>query len=112
MDKEGFAVVNAFKRLEYLLWNGVHIYTDHRNLSYILDPEACVSSVGKTTAQRLDQWTAVLGQYNYIRCMDTKTGGKVPRPLGDGAWHQAGRSAPLRLFLGRREWAVEGRLPR
>ena len=65
VDKEGFAVVSTFKRLEYLLWNGVHIYTDHRNLAYIFYPEACVWSVAKTTAQRLDQWKAVLGQYDY-----------------------------------------------
>ena len=64
-DKEGFSIANAFKRLEYLLWNGVHIYTDYRNLGYIFDPEAWVSSVAKTTAQRLDQWKAVLGQYDY-----------------------------------------------
>ena len=63
-DKEGFAMVNTFKRLEYLSWNGVHIYTDYRNLGYIFDPEAWVSSVAKTTAQRLDQWKAVLGQYD------------------------------------------------
>ena len=42
VDKYGFAMVSTFKRLEYLFWVGVHIYTDHRNLSYIFDPEACV----------------------------------------------------------------------
>ena len=53
VNKEGFAMVSTFKRLEYLLWNnGVHIYTDHRNLSYIFDPEVCVSSVARTTMQR------------------------------------------------------------
>ena len=67
VDKEGFAMVSTFKRLEYLLWNGVHIHTDHRNLVNIFDPDAFVSSVAKTTAQRLDQWkaVAVLGQYDY-----------------------------------------------
>ena len=64
MDKEGFAMVSNFKRLEYLLWNDVHIYTDHRNLVYIFVPDACVSSVVKTTAQRLDQLKAVLGQHD------------------------------------------------
>ena len=64
VDKEGFAMVSTFKRLEYLLRNGVHIYTDHRNLVYIFDPEACVWSGAKTTAQRLDQWKAVLWQYD------------------------------------------------
>jgi len=65
IDKECFAIVSTFRRLEYLLWNGVRIHTDHRNLAYIFNPEACVSSVAKTTAQRLDQWKAVLGQYDY-----------------------------------------------
>ena len=46
------------------MWNGVQIYTDRRNLAYIFDLETCVSSVAKTTAQRLDQWKAVLGQYD------------------------------------------------
>lgn len=65
VDKEGFAIVSTFLRLEYLLWGGVHIHTDHRNLAYIFNPEACVSSVPKTTAQRLENWKAVLGQYDY-----------------------------------------------
>jgi len=42
IDKEGFAIVSTFRRLEHFLWNGVHIFTDHRNLAYIFDPEACV----------------------------------------------------------------------
>ena len=40
MDKEGFAVANTFRGVEYLVPNGVHVYTDHRNLAYIVDPEA------------------------------------------------------------------------
>lgn len=48
VDKEGYAIISTFRRLEYLLWSGVHIHTDHRNLAYIFDPEACVSSVPKT----------------------------------------------------------------
>ena len=45
IDKEGFAIVSTFRRLELFLWNGVHIFTDHRNLAYIFDPEACVTYV-------------------------------------------------------------------
>ena len=30
IDKEGFAIVSTFRRLEHFLWNGVHIFTDHR----------------------------------------------------------------------------------
>ena len=62
VDKEGFAIVNTFRRLEYLLWGGVHIFTDHRNLTYIFNPEACVGSVTKAMAQRLETWKAGLGQ--------------------------------------------------
>ena len=65
---QGFAIVTTLKRLDYSLWNGVHIYTDNSNLAYIFDPEACVSSVAKTTTPRLDQWKAVLGQYCYTSC--------------------------------------------
>ena len=55
VDQEGFAMVNTFKRLQYLLWHGAHICTDRRNLAHIFDSEACASSVAKTTAQRLGQ---------------------------------------------------------
>ena len=65
VDKEGFAIVNTFRRLEYLLWGGVHIFTDHRNRTYIFNPEACVTSVTEAMAQRLENWKAVLGQYRY-----------------------------------------------
>ena len=33
VDKEGFAIVSMFRRLKYLLWGGVCIHTDHRNLA-------------------------------------------------------------------------------
>ena len=58
MDKEDFAAMSTVKRLEYRLGNGVHI------LAYIFDPAACVSSVAKTMAQRLDQRKPALGQYD------------------------------------------------
>ena len=65
VDKEGFAIVNTFRRLEYLLWGGVRIFTDHRNLKYIFNPEECVTTVTKAMAQRLENWKGVLGQYRY-----------------------------------------------
>ena len=40
-------------------------YTDHRNLACIFEPEACISSVPKTGAQRLENWKIVLAQYDY-----------------------------------------------
>ena len=43
----------------------MRIYTDHRNLAYIFEPEACVSSLPKTAAQRLENWKMRLAQYDY-----------------------------------------------
>ena len=53
VGKEGFTIVSTFRRLEYLLWGRVRIYTDQRNLVYISKPAANVSSVPKTATQRL-----------------------------------------------------------
>ncbi|CAN0089669.1 unnamed protein product [Sphacelaria rigidula] len=64
IDKKGFAIVSTFRRLEHLSWNGVHIFTDHRNLAYIFNPEACVTSVSKVMAQRLEGWKG----YRYTIC--------------------------------------------
>ena len=65
MHKGMLGIVSTFRRLEYLLWGGVRIYTDHRNLAYIFKPEACVSSVPKTAAQRLVNWEMVLVQHDF-----------------------------------------------
>ena len=65
MDKEGFAIVSTFCRLEYLSWGGVRIYTDHSNLAYIFKPEACVLSVPKIAAQQSENRELVLAQYDY-----------------------------------------------
>ena len=43
----------------------VGVYTDHRNLTCISEPEAYISSVPKTAAQRLESWKIVLAQYDY-----------------------------------------------
>ena len=65
VDKEAFAVVSTFKRLDYLLWNGVDIFCDHRNLAYIFHPGATGKSPSKAAAQRLQGWGAYIGQFRY-----------------------------------------------
>ena len=65
VDKEGYAIVATFQRLEYLLWQGVHIFCDHRNLAYIFNPEACRGAVPKAASQRLEHWRTFLGQYRF-----------------------------------------------
>ena len=47
VDKEGFVIVSTFRRLEHLLWGGVRIYTDHRNLAYVFESGTWVFVGGK-----------------------------------------------------------------
>ena len=51
MDMEGFAIVSTLKRLPYLLWGGVTIHGDQRNLAYIFGANGAPTS--KAAAQRL-----------------------------------------------------------
>ena len=51
VDKGSFAIVNTFKRLPYLLWGGVAIHCDHRNLAYIFGSNGPPTS--KAVAQHL-----------------------------------------------------------
>lgn len=57
-------MVATFRHLEYLVWEGVDIYCDHRNLAYIFSPEVCVTNLSKAT-QRLLHWRTYLGQFLY-----------------------------------------------
>ena len=36
LPPRGRRASSRFRRLEHFLWNGVHFFTDHRNLAYIL----------------------------------------------------------------------------
>jgi hypothetical protein len=64
-DKEAWAIVVAYRRLEYLLWGSVYIFTDHRNLAYVFSPSEAVTTISKTTSSRLARWAVLLGQNAY-----------------------------------------------
>ena len=65
LDKEAFAIVETFRRLEWLLWSGPVICTDHRNLIYIFNPQTAGSKLSKATSQRLLNWATYLGIFQY-----------------------------------------------
>ena len=46
--KDGHAIVGTHRTLEYLLWGGVTMVTDYRNIANIFHPEAYVTSVSKS----------------------------------------------------------------
>ena len=65
VDKEAFAIVSTCRRMEYLLWDGFVVYCDHRNLAYLFHPGATGVPPSKIATQRLQGWSAYLGQFRY-----------------------------------------------
>lgn len=49
----------TFQHLDSLLWWGVQLFGDHRNLVFIFEPEACRGVV------RLEHWRTYLGQFKF-----------------------------------------------
>lgn len=64
LDREALAIVETFRRLEWLLWSGP-VFTDHRNLIYIFNPQTAVSKLSKAASQRLLNWATFLGKNQY-----------------------------------------------
>lgn len=44
---------------------GFHIFTDHRNLEYIMDPGSRETALSKPTADRLERWAVSLRSFQY-----------------------------------------------
>eukprot|EP00736_Rhodelphis_marinus_P010817 Rmarinus@m.15248 len=65
-DKEAYAVVAACCKLDYYLLRdgGFEIYTDHRNLTYILGDKG-KSPVSRCVADRLERWAVKLRVFEY-----------------------------------------------
>ncbi|KMS64846.1 hypothetical protein BVRB_042070, partial [Beta vulgaris subsp. vulgaris] len=59
IEKEAFPIMEATIRLKHFLLRdkGFTIFTDHRNLVYIFDPERRAVNEAKHTSDRLERWT-------------------------------------------------------
>ena len=66
VDKEPFAILSAFQRVPYLLWDGSDIFRGHRNLAYIFRPQPCGVTLSKAVSQRLAGWRACMSQFHYV----------------------------------------------
>ncbi len=68
IEKEAFALVESVKRTDYMLHRprGFHLFTDHKNLRYIFNPDSVISKVPKYTADKLQRWSMLLIGYNYM----------------------------------------------
>ncbi|KAE9282551.1 hypothetical protein PR003_g27380 [Phytophthora rubi] len=68
IEKEAFAIVEATRRLEYLLLRpaGFRLYTDHRNLVYIFNPYATDGAMARYRADKLQRWALSLMSFKYV----------------------------------------------
>jgi transposase InsO family protein len=68
IEKEAFAIVEATRRLEYLLLRpgGFRLYTDHRNLVYIFAPHGENSTMARYQADKLQRWAMSLMSFKYV----------------------------------------------
>lgn len=66
-EKEAFAVVQTFRRLNYLLGCSDHvtIFTDHRNLLFTFHPTAVEPSLGRHKVLKVIRWALYLSAFSY-----------------------------------------------
>ena len=66
-EREAFAVVQAFKKLDYLLTcdSTTRIFTDHRNLLFTFNPIAMEPSLGRHKVLKVIRWALFLSGFNY-----------------------------------------------
>ena len=66
-EKEGFAIVEAMCRLDYLITGRtVSIFTDHANLVYLFDPYGKNPGISRHTASKLMRWAIKLSAFRYV----------------------------------------------
>lgn len=66
-EKEGFAIVEAMCRLDYLTCGRcVSIFTDHANLIYMYDPYGRNPGMSRHTASKLMRWALKLSAFRYV----------------------------------------------
>ena len=66
-EKEGFAIVEAMCRIDYLVMGReVSIYTDHANLVHMYDPLGRNPGMPRHTASKLMRWAIKLSAFRYV----------------------------------------------
>ena len=66
-EREAFAVVQAFRKLDYMLSCDVttRVFTDHRNLLFAFNPAAIVPSLGRHKVLKVVRWALYLSAFTY-----------------------------------------------
>ena len=66
-DKKGYAIKIACEKFTLYLFRerGFVLFTDHRNLVYIINPRGQVAAVSKPQAYCLERWAMFLRPFSY-----------------------------------------------
>lgn len=66
-EREAFAIVQAFRRLDYLLScdSTTRVFTDHRNLLFAFNPVAMEPSLGRHKVLKVVRWALYLSALTY-----------------------------------------------
>lgn len=66
-EKEAFAIFQSFKKMDYLLLveENTHVFTDHRNLLFVYNPEALEPALGRHVVTKVQRWALYLSRFSY-----------------------------------------------
>ena len=66
-EKEGYAIVAAATRLDYMLLqlSGFWLFTDHKTLTFIFNPVAVNPNMAKHVASKIERWSMKLAAFRY-----------------------------------------------
>lgn len=66
-EKEAYAVVQTFERIDYLLWGAkqTHVFTDHRNLLYAFAPLALRPNSPRHVLSNLHRWASHFSRFKF-----------------------------------------------
>ena len=67
LEKEAFAIVTSVTRLDYMLMRpeGLILFTDHKNLTFIFHPVIVNLRIAKHTANKIERWAMQLSAFRY-----------------------------------------------
>lgn len=67
-EKEAYAVVQTFDRLDYLFWGSGqnHVFTNHKNLLYVFAPLALRPSSPRHVLSKVHRWAIHLSRFEFF----------------------------------------------
>lgn len=67
-EKEAYAVVQTFDRMDYLFWGSkrTHVFTDHKNLLYVFAPLALRPNSPMHVLSKVHRWAIHLSRFDFF----------------------------------------------